>query len=128
MIYIDTSVAIAELLAESRAPPPGFWNGTLISSRLLEYEVWNRLHVRQVPQVYLGNARTLLAGVRLIEMSETVLARALAPFPVPIRTLDALHLVTADFLRGRGETIELASYDNRLIAAAQTLGIGLATV
>jgi hypothetical protein len=31
-----------------------------------------------------------------------------------------------DFLRGRSETVELASYDTRLLAAARALGIPLA--
>ncbi len=48
------------------------------------------------------------------------------PFPIAVRTLDALHLATMDFLRGRSEAIELASYDNRLLAAAAALGIPLA--
>jgi hypothetical protein len=33
-----------------------------------------------------------------------------------------------DFLRRRLEEIELASYDNRLIAAAQALGIPIAAL
>ncbi|HYU11198.1 MAG TPA: hypothetical protein VEK82_01385 [Stellaceae bacterium] len=60
-----------------------------------------------------------------IEMTERVLVRALTPFPIPVRTLDALHLATIEFLRAQGETVELASYDNRLVAAAQALGISL---
>jgi hypothetical protein len=56
-------------------------------------------------------------------MSEAALARALEPFPVAVRTLDALHLATMDFIRESGEPVQLASYDNRLIAAAETLGI-----
>jgi hypothetical protein len=40
MIYVDTSVALAEILAEDHALPPSFWDESLISSRLLEYEVW----------------------------------------------------------------------------------------
>jgi hypothetical protein len=51
------------------------------------------------------------------------LARALQPFPVAVRTPDGLHLATLEFLRASGENIELASYDRRLIAAAQALGI-----
>jgi hypothetical protein len=39
MIYVDTSVALAHLLAEDRCPPPGFWSQDLVTSRLLEYEV-----------------------------------------------------------------------------------------
>lgn len=41
MIYVDTSVALAELLAEDRRPGEHFWNETLVSSRLLEYELWS---------------------------------------------------------------------------------------
>ena len=44
----------------------------------------------------------------------------------PFGTLDGLHLATLDFLRAQGDPVELASYDNRLIAAAQALSIPLA--
>jgi hypothetical protein len=49
----------------------------------------------------------------------------LQPFPVPVRTLDSLHLATIEFIRGEGEPVELASYDNRLLVAARALGIAL---
>jgi len=39
MIYLDTSVVLAELLAEDERPPDSLWDDTLVSSRLLEYEV-----------------------------------------------------------------------------------------
>jgi PIN domain len=100
----------------------------LVSSRLLEYEVWNRIHARQLARSWGSEARALLAGVELIEMTELVLARALEPFPIPVRTLDALHLATSEFLRGQGESVALASYDNRLLAAAQALGISIAAL
>jgi len=61
-------------------------------------------------------------------MDRPSLARALDPWPSPVRTLDALHLATMAFLRKQGEIIELASYDNRLLAAAQVLGILTAAV
>jgi hypothetical protein len=73
-------------------------------------------------------ARGLLARVNLTEMSKRVLARALDPFPVATRTLDALHLATIEFLRSEGEPLQLASYDNRLLAAARALGISIAAV
>ena len=47
------------------------------------------------------------------------------PFPIPVRTLDALHLASIEFLRDRRQSIELASYDDRLLAAARALGIEL---
>lgn len=126
MIYIDSSVAIAYLLAESRAPSPQFLELPLISSRLLEYEVWTRVYARRLGEAIENAARTLLAGVEYIEMSRSALGRALAPWPVELRTLDALHLATVQHLREQGDPIELASYDNRLRAAAQALGIPLA--
>jgi hypothetical protein len=71
-------------------------------------------------------ARALIQRVALIELAPPVLERALEPFPVPVRTLDALHLASITFLLGRGQTVELASYDNRLVAAAQALGVPIA--
>ena len=59
----------------------------------------------------------------MIELTRFSLRRALEPFPVAVRTLDALHLATMDFIRESGEPVQLASYDNRLIAAAEALGI-----
>jgi hypothetical protein len=47
----------------------------------------------------------------------------LEPFPIPVRALDALHLASMVFVRSLGHSMELASYDQRLIAAARTLGI-----
>jgi hypothetical protein len=64
--------------------------------------------------------------VSLTKINEPVLARALEPFPVRVRTLDALHLATMDFICRSGETVELASYDTRLRAAARELGISIA--
>ncbi|HEY7665687.1 MAG TPA: hypothetical protein VH934_21425 [Xanthobacteraceae bacterium] len=40
MIYLDTSVALAHLLAQDRSPPATLWQEQLIASRLLEYELW----------------------------------------------------------------------------------------
>jgi len=63
--------------------------------------------------------------VALIEPAPPVLARALEPFPIPLRTLDALHVASVEFLRDRGLTVELASYDERMLAAARALRIPL---
>src|SRR2546428_7643562 len=112
-------------MGEAGVPRASFGNPAVVSSRLLQYEVWNRIHARQLSTSRGSETRTLLAGVELIEMIEPVLARALMPFPVAVRTLDALHLSTAEFLRAQGELVELASYDNRLLAAARAMSIPL---
>jgi predicted nucleic acid-binding protein len=128
VIYVDSSVALARLFGEPRSPPALFWAEPLISSKLLEYEVLNQIHAYGLVSSHGNEARALLAGVEMIEMTEVVLARALTPFPVAVRTLDALHLATAEFLRAQGEPVELASNDNRLIAAAQAMSIPLAAL
>lgn len=70
-------------------------------------------------------ARELLDRVSLIELSPRVLERALAPFPTPVRTLDALHLASIEFLRGLGQSVVLATYDRRMTDAARLLSIPL---
>jgi predicted nucleic acid-binding protein len=127
VIYLDSSVVLARLLFEPRSPPQLFWQGQLVSSWLLEYEVWNRVHAYGLTGTHANEARLLLTGIQLVEMSRPVLAKALEPLPTALRTLDALHLATMEFLHGRDE-VELASYDNRLVWAAQALGIPLAAL
>jgi hypothetical protein len=67
----------------------------------------------------------ILARLAFLELAPPVLARALEPFPMPVRTLDALHLAAIDFLLGKGQRIRLATYDRRLAAAATALAIPL---
>jgi predicted nucleic acid-binding protein len=127
VIYIDSSVALAYLLAEPRSPPAALWREHLASSALLEYEIWNR--VNALGRLSLDKeVRELLARLSIVEMDRAALARAFEPWPVALRTLDALHLATADYLRRQGDAVELASYDNRLIVAAQALGFPIAAL
>ena len=128
LTYIDSSVALAYLFAESRFPPEGFWRQTLTSSRLLESEIWNRIHAHGSDEASIASARVLLSGVELLDMNRETLARALSRFPIALRTLDGLHLATLEFIRGRGEAVELASYDRRMLAAAAALGISPAPI
>jgi hypothetical protein len=67
----------------------------LMSSRLLEYEVWSRIWActGAVPG-WRSDTRRAPSGKR-------------------------------NFIRDGGESVKLANYDNRLIAAAQALGIAL---
>jgi hypothetical protein len=126
VIYLDTSVAIAHLLAEDRRPPDGLWARPLVASRLLEYELWTRLNARGLAGSHGEAARRLVERLALMELLPNVLGRAKEPFPTPVRTLGALHLASILFLRERVPTIELASYDDRLTAAGRALGIRIA--
>jgi hypothetical protein len=125
VIYVDTSVVLAELLAEDRRPGDDFWQQALVSSRLLEYEVWTRVHARKLAGSHGEAARALVGRVALLELVAPVLARALEPFPTPVSTLDALHLASTEFLRERQRAIRLATYDSRQATAAAAIGIAL---
>lgn len=129
MIYVDSSVVLAQLLAEDRFPEPSFWGqGSLLTSRLLEYEVWNRINALGLGQTHGDDLRILLGRLAFLELVPPVLARALEPFPRPVRTLDALHLSSIDFLRTVGQRPSLATYDQRLAAAAEAMQIPLAAI
>ena len=52
-----------------------------------------------------------------------LVTRALQPFPIPLRTLDAIHLAALEFIGAQKQNVQLASYDERLLAAARLLGI-----
>ena len=121
MIYLDTSVALAQLLAEDRRPPASLWNETLVSSRLLEYELWNRLHARALAPSHGEAAYQLIGRIALLELSSPVLARALNAFPAPVRTLDALHLASYEYLHKLGQPVTLASYDQRMLSVTRAM-------
>ncbi len=66
----------------------------------------------------------LLEEVSVVEPGRTVLARASQPFPVPLGTLDAIHLATA--LAWRDVTVSslvMATHDDALGTAARAMGL-----
>jgi predicted nucleic acid-binding protein len=101
VIYVDTSVILAHVLAEDRSPADDLWAETLVSSRLTIYETWIRLNGRRLAASH-GN-----------------LARE------AVRALDALHLATLSFLAGQRQRPKLATYDLRMADAATRLGFEL---
>lgn len=125
MIYVDTSVVLAHLLAEDRIPAPSLWGEPLVTSRLLHYETWAHIHARGLASSHGEAVRATLARIAVVEMQPLVLQRALEPFPGVLRTLDGLHLASLEFLRTNGQKVALASYDERMTTAARALGVPL---
>ena len=99
------------------------WNETLVTSRLLEYATWNRLHAYGLTTSHGTPARAVLAELAYLELTQLVLSRALEPFPLAARTLGALHLASAEFLQRQGQRGQIATYDRRLQNCAQSLGM-----
>jgi hypothetical protein len=119
---IGRTVAI---LAEDRSPPGTLWDNRLVTSRLTEYEVWTRIHARHLGPSHGEALRPLLSRLSWLELTPMVLVRALEPWPLALRTLDALHFASVEFLRNRAQPVSMASYDERLIRGASSLDIPL---
>ncbi len=99
-----------------------------MTSRLLQYELWVRLNALKLAASHGDAAQELIARLAFVELQPPILARALEPFPAPLRTLDALHLASIEFLRSHGQDVALASYDDRMLDAARRLRIALAEI
>ncbi len=125
MIYLDTSVALAHLLAEDRRPGEALWKRPLVSSRLLEYEAWNRINSRGLAASHGPLVEDLIERLGIVELDSETLARARDPFPVPLRTVDVIHLASAVYLQGRGFRVEVTTYDARMRDGAVVLGLEL---
>ncbi len=122
-VYLDTSVVLAQLFAEDKKPSIDFWNQPLISSRLLEYETWNRIHARKLEASHGELFKQLLLKIAILELNPEVLARALQPFPAVVRTLDALHLASLNYLMDKKIGVSLATYDEKMASTAKKLGV-----
>ena len=125
MIFVDTSVVLAHLLAEDRQPPAALWDEVLIASCLIEYEIWTRLNAYSLVESHAEVAHEIINRIAMLEMSSAVLERAVRAFPLPVRTLDALHLATFDFVWRQNHAVQLASYDRRMVKVARMMGLPL---
>ncbi len=68
----------------------------------------------------LAAGRRVLARCDLVRVNDRVLALAGTILPPELRSLDAIHLATAERLRD--EVTELVTYDDRMAAVARELG------
>jgi uncharacterized protein len=126
LYYIDTSAAL-KLLAEeshSRAFATFYDESTgasWVSSALLRIEVIRA--VSRVMPAALPDARSLLLAFDYVSIDDEVVDAAMNEPDRMLRLLDAIHLATARVL---GTDLGgLATYDDRLAAAAKDAGISV---
>ena len=125
VLYVDTSAFLKTVWdeAESVALSGFIGNRVTVSSNLLAVEA--RRSTLRVAETMLPRTDLVLADVRLIAVTDTVLESAgRLPDPV-LRTLHAIHLATALLIRDDVEA--LVTYDTRLAAAARANGLTVAT-
>jgi hypothetical protein len=127
-MYVDTSIVLAHLLAEDRQPPAEIWRESLVSSRLMIYEAWNRIQREHLASSHGPALGELLERFAWLDLRDEVLARAKDSFPVAVRTLDALHLASLWFLAQHHISAPLASFDDRLLGAARALDLPIASL
>ena len=136
VVHLDSSAVVASLLGEPHRLDLGRISGTLFASELLAVEVRRVLHrLRldgQLTDLELADRLTELARVEssitFIDISREVLLRAAAPFGTHVRTLDAIHLATAEINAadvGDGQPVTFVTHDVRLGRAVLAMGFSL---
>lgn len=130
MIYLDSAAIVKLVRIEAESTALTTWlNGQpsvpLVASTLVEVEVPRALR-RSQPGV-LGGVAAILARLYRVEINSAVRATAGA-YPDPtLRSLDAIHLATAELLTASGKTITaFVTYDKRLAETARTAGLPVA--
>lgn len=126
--YIDTSALLRLVLRERGALEELRSCEGLVSSELLAVESLRTIdRLRLVGALSTDEAaarRGVVAGwleaVDLVLLQRVVLSRASDPYPVPLGTLDALHLATALVWRDRmRRPLVMATHDGSLALAAR---------
>jgi uncharacterized protein len=130
--YVETSALLAALLERDAAARNALrGRRRRITSALTFAEasralVRARVAQRLTPAEERAGLRWLQAFRRrcdVVAITDAVLARAGRPFPVePIRTLDALHLATAELLGEPPQLVTIVTRDSRVIDNARALG------
>lgn len=132
MIYLDSAAVVklvrreagtAELVGWLNARP----DESLVSSALVEVEVPRALR-RSAPQALIG-VPAVLARLYRVEIDAIVRAVAGAYTDPLVRSLDAIHLATAQSLANDADRplTAFVTYDKRLIAAASAAGLPTAS-
>lgn len=129
MIYLDSAALVKLVRLEEESAALVDWlnarpDQRLVASALVEVEVPRALR-RNQPGV-LGAVAATLARIDRIEIDAAIRATAAAYVDPHLRSLDAIHLATADELVASGKTISaFVTYDTRLASAAKTMGLSV---
>jgi predicted nucleic acid-binding protein len=130
--YLDTSALLRLVLREPGALEDLRSCHGLVSSELLAVEslrTIDRLRLQGALSVEEAASRRetateWLEAVDLVLLQRPILVRASEPFPMPLGTLDALHLSTALVWQDRmRQALVMATHDRDLALAARSFGL-----
>jgi predicted nucleic acid-binding protein len=123
--YLDSSAIVKLVVAEPESAALRRYlrrRRPLVSSALARAEVARAL--LPLGEQASRRGQEVLARLELVRISDRVLAAAGSSLPAELRTLDAIHLATAQQLGG--DLARLVTYDERLRAAAAAVGTAVA--
>jgi predicted nucleic acid-binding protein len=130
--YLDSSALLRLVLREAGALEVLSSFEALVSSELIAVESLRTIDRLRLQGALSTEAAAVcrlvvsewLEAVDLVVVQRPILARACEPFPVPLGTLDALHLATLLVWRERmGAAPVLATHDTGLALAARSFGV-----
>lgn len=132
MIYLDSAAVIKLLRREAATQDLVAWlndrsDSSLVASALVEVEVPRALR-RAAPQALVG-VPSVLSRLYRVEIDPTVRAAAGAYSEPLLRSLDAIHLATAEILarQAGSDFAAFVTYDRRLLDAAKSAGLPVAS-
>jgi predicted nucleic acid-binding protein len=130
--YIESSALLAALLEHDTATLEALQaEGRYVTSALTLAEAARAIvRARVVGRLTVAQEQAAVRGLRtferrsfLVDVNRIVLARVGRPFPVePIRTLDAVHLATAELLGEPPQLVTIVTRDTRVRDNARALG------
>ena len=123
--YLDSSAIVKLVVQEPESAALGRYlrrRRPLISSALTRTEVTRALLPLGADAIARG--REVLSRFDLARVNDRVLTAAGSLLPQDIRSLDAIHLATAQGLGG--DLARVVTYDERMSRAARALGLAVA--
>ena len=126
MIYVDTSALLKLVHPEPESMPLRTWlarhPGDLVSSALIRTEA-RRALLRNDPAA-LPHLPAVLAVIAEVPVTDAILDRAAHLTDPALRTLDAIHLASAEAIP---DITAMLAYDKRLTEAARAMGLAVAS-
>ena len=130
--YIESSALVAALLEQDTANLKSFPAGVRHVTSALTFAEAGRaiIRARATERLTVAEEQAAVRALRtferrcfILDVDRAVLARVRRPFPVePIRTLDAVHLATAELLGEPPQLVTIVARDVRVRDNARALG------
>lgn len=129
MIYLDTAALMKLVRREVESDALADWlddrlDVLLVTSTLADVEL--PLALRRVEPALLPDVPALLQRLARYEIDQAVRSTAAGYAQATLRSLDAIHLATAQVVLGRRLTA-FVTYDMRLLAAARAVAMPVAS-